>query len=197
MTIDSTDINDPLFLHEVRQQMLRFATQQLDNVAEAEDAVQEALIGALKSVGAFRGKAALKTWIFAILKNKIADSFRRKTRLAEVSRLLDDNEDSAIEDTLFDAKGVWLPQANPAEWRNPESCMMDKDFWRIFEACLDHLPQQQSRVFMMREFINLSSQEICDTAGITLTHLNVLLYRARLRLRTCLENRWFVGDSLC
>jgi DNA-directed RNA polymerase specialized sigma24 family protein len=71
--------------------------------------------------------------------------------------------------------------------------MQDKQFWRVFEACLANLPGQQARLFMMREFIELESHEVYAATGITVSNLNVTLYRARLRLRECLESRWFQG----
>jgi len=48
---------------------------------------------------------------------------------------------------------------------------------------------------MLREFIELESHEICDAVGISVTNLNVTLHRARLRLRTCLENNWFATEG--
>ena len=65
----------------------------------------------------------------------------------------------------------------------------------MFEACLDHLPGQQARVFMMREFVDLDSREICGAVGISTTNLNVSLHRARLRLRNCLEEHWFADGA--
>ncbi len=77
------NMSDPVFLGELRRQMLKFATLQLNNPDLAEDAVQEALIGAIKNASSFARKAAFKTWVFAILKNKIADTLRQRHRLVE------------------------------------------------------------------------------------------------------------------
>lgn len=73
--------------------------------------------------------------------------------------------------------------------------MRERQFWRVFETCLDQLPGKQARVFMMREFIELDSDEICASVGISVSNLNVMLHRARLRLRECLEMRWFVEEG--
>lgn len=182
---------DPVFLQELRQQMLKFASLQLGDRHLAEDAVQEALIGALKNVRSFGGRAAFKTWMYAILKNKIADTLRHRQRSGEATRLLHEDEEDDDLSELFDAKGHWDPNEKPAAWGNPEAAAHDQNFWRIFNLCLEHLPGQQGRVFMMREFIELESPEICSAVGISLSNLNVMLHRARLRLRECLENRWF------
>lgn len=191
-------LTDADFLENLRRQMLKFATLQLSNSHLAEDTVQEALIGALKNASSFSGRFALKTWVFGILRNKIADALRQKQRLVNVSSLLREDEDDDDFSALFDSKGFWQTDKRPVGWSNPEESMREGQFWRVFEACLENLPGHQAQVFMMREFIELDSHEICATVGITVSNLNVMLHRARLRLRECLENRWFEkGEQPC
>lgn len=193
-----SSLTDTEFLKDLRKQMVKFATLQLSDSQLAEDAVHEALIGALKNVSSFGGRAALKTWVFAILKNKIADVLRQKQRLTYASDLLHEGEEEEDFSTLFDQKGHWKSDEKPAAWSSPEEFLREGQFWRVFEACLENLPGNQARVFMMREFIELDSHEICETVGITVSNLNVMLHRARIRLRKCLENRWFVaGEQSC
>ncbi len=193
---DSTGLlADHDFLEELRSQMHRFATLQLSDQQLAEDTVQEAFIGALKNAGSFAGRAALKTWVFAILKNKIADALRQKQRLSRFISTPEDQEPDATESKLFSATGFWHKQERPALWSNPEGCMREAQFWQVFETCLNHLPGQQAKVFMMREFIQLDSAEICDSENVSLSNLNVMMHRARIRLRECLEDQWFVGEK--
>lgn len=191
----SSPLADPRFLEDLRRQMHRFARLQLGDDQLAEDAVQEALVGALRNARTFSGRAALKTWVFAILKNKIADILRQRRRYVDADQLLRSDREGDKFDELFDERGHWYRHERPAHWENPESAIHDKHFWRIFEACLDHLPARQARVFMMREFIELESHEICAAAEITAGNLNVTLHRARLRLRECLENNWFMREG--
>jgi len=68
--------------------------------------------------------------------------------------------------------------------------MASTQFWAVFEICLDRLPEQTSRVFMMREFLGFESDEICDTLGLSTSNCHVILHRARMRLRQCLETGW-------
>ncbi len=196
VTDAASRLTDDTFLNDLRQQMIKFAILQLRDKDMAEDAVQEALIGTLKNVKSFDGRAALKTWVFAILKNKIIDILRQKKRLINVSDLQhDDGEDRDIL-SLFDQKGMWRLDERPADWGDPEDALRGKDFWRVFEACLEGLPPRQARVFMMREFIELETDEICAAVEITVTNLNVMLHRARLRLRECLENKWYMQGTV-
>ena len=200
-TSDSSEtgvtLADPVFLEDLRRQMLRFATLQLNDQHLAEDAVQDALIGALKNARSFRGTAALKTWVFAILKNKIADTLRQRQRLVYASNLLTTEEDEEDTNTpsLFETRGAWRNEERPQDWGDPESAFGKAEFWKVFTTCLDGLPPRQARVLMMREFVELEADEICATVGITVTNLHVTLHRARLRLRACLENHWFAGGA--
>lgn len=197
-SIAQNPFGDTAFIEDLRRQMLRFASLQLNDAHLAEDAVQDALIGALKNVASFAGRAAFKTWVFAILKNKITDCLRHKQRHVSASSLLSETADEDDYAALFDAKGHWHEHETPAAWAHPEAAMQQNQFWQVFEACLEHLPAQQARVYMMREMIELESAEICQVVDISLSNLNVMLHRARLRLRECLENNWFVkGDQTC
>jgi RNA polymerase sigma-70 factor (TIGR02943 family) len=186
-------LHDGEVVEDLRRQMLKFATQQLGDFHLAEDAVQDALIGALKNVASFGGRAALKTWVFAILKNKIADVLRSKQKTVNVSSLQGAGEEDENEDfmSLFDQKGRWNQDDRPSQWCDPEASLSQKDFWIVFEACLDHLPPKQARIFMMREFIELETDEICEAADITINLLFVTLYRARMRLRECMDMNWY------
>lgn len=174
----------------LRPQLLRFAHAQLRNDAWAEDAVSETLLAALAKPQAFAGQSQLKTWLVGILKHKLIDQIRRHSR--EVSTTTaEDNED--IDALLFNEGGGW--REAPAEWGDPEAACGRREFFEVLEVCVDKLPGVQGRVFMMREWLELDSAEICKELSITTTNLWVLLHRARLRLQTCLQERWFGNPS--
>ncbi|MCD2174933.1 MULTISPECIES: sigma-70 family RNA polymerase sigma factor [unclassified Rhizobium] len=195
MTKPEPAFDNPEFLRELRGQMLKFAILQLSDPVVAEDAVQEALAGALKNVSTFAGQAAIKTWVFAILKNKIIDTIRQRQKLAQLAPLVSFDGEADDVDTLFDRRGIWKAQNRPTDWGTPEDNVLGRDFWRVFDACLNHLPAQQGKVFMMREFMDMATADICVDAGVSVSNLNVLLHRARLRLRNCLEKHWFQGEK--
>lgn len=176
-------------LAALRPQLLRFARLQLRSEAQAEDAVQEAMVAALAGAENFAGAAAAKTWVFAILKNKIIDELRRRAREGSVADLAADDEDTDDLDELFDRRGHWAEA--PSAWADPEASLESRRFWEVFEACLDGVPPRPGRVFMMREILGLETEEICKELGITSSNCWVLLHRARLGLRECLSRRWF------
>jgi RNA polymerase sigma-70 factor (ECF subfamily) len=179
----------PDFAREIQQlqpQLLRFARTQLRNDAWAEDAVSETVVAALEKPQAFAGQSQLKTWLVGILKHKVIDQLRRHRREATVLTT-DDAED--LDDALFAPDGHWREM--PADWGNPDDVLRQRQFVHVLEACLDGLPPTQARVFMMREWLEFSSDECCKELAITATNLWVLLHRARLRLRDCLQSGWF------
>jgi len=173
-------------LARLQPQLLRFAVLQLRSSAAAEDAVQETMLAALSNAAQFRGAASVKTWIFSILRNKIIDELRQRQRTEPVD-FGDAGEDSFAD--AFDESGHW--QEPPARWGNPEAALEQKRFWEIFELCLEALPEKPARVFMMREFLGLATEEICKELAITASNCWVLLHRARNGLRLCLDHRWF------
>lgn len=188
-------LHNPAFLQDLRQQMIKFAFLQLSSLPQAEDVVQEALTSAFQHLDSFKGRAAFKTWVFAILKNKIIDVIRQKSRLVAMTELFKDEESELSIDALFDASGHWHKYEAPQAWQSPEEMMEQADFWIIFEACLNHLPAKYAQVFMMREVIELSSNEICSKLELSISNFNVLMYRIRTRLRECLENKWLLKED--
>ena len=175
-------------LEAMRPQLVRFAQLQLRNEALAEDAVQDALMAVLEKPDSFRGQSSLRTWVTGILKFKIIDSLRLAGRECQVDTMDGESDDDAL-DALFAADGH--AREMPRQWGAPDATLEQKDFFRVLEVCLDQLPPQAARVFMMREWLELETDEICKELAISASNLWVILYRARLRLRECLDLNWF------
>jgi len=171
----------------LRPVLLKYARLQLRNPAWAEDAVSETVLAALEKPQAFAGNSQLKTWLIGILKHKLVDQIRRNSREMSTTASSDDGED--LDDLLFSADGHWREMQH--DWGNPEDALRQLDFMKVLEACVEKLPGQQGRLFMMREWLELESEEICKELAITPTNLWVMLHRARLRLRECLQLGWF------
>jgi|SRR5690348_10427357 len=175
-----------------RGYLLRVAALQLRDNDLAEDVVQDTLVAALAGAQGFSGRSSLKTWLTGILKHKIIDAIRRKTREPAVAPL---DEETQLDDmdALFDESGHW--ENPPADWGDPESSLSRAQFMDALQLCLERLPPNTARVFMMREVMELESTDICKELAITSTNLWVILYRARMALRQCLEQTWFAAGG--
>lgn len=180
-------------LVELRTYLLKFARLQLRNDAWAEDAVSETVLAALAKPQSFSQRSQLKTWLVGILKHKIIDALRLHGR--EVSSSPSDDDEGDLLDALSFKPDGHFVQA-PTDWGNPEQELGSRQFFEVLEACADKLPATQGRLFLMREWLELSSEEICKELALTPTNLYVQLHRARLRLRECLELNWFANPHL-
>lgn len=174
-------------LETLRKQMLQFVFLQIQQQEIAEDIVQETLFNALKNGKNFKGKAQFKTYLFAILKHKMVDYFRQKDRLIVASDLFEERKQEEI---FFDKRQHWKKDDSLHALPHLESEIYSEQFWQTLEICLTHLPSHQSQVFILREYLELTSKEICENLNITASNLHVLLYRARLQLQQCLTSKW-------
>jgi len=179
---------DPAAIERERPYLLRYAMLHLRRRDLAEDAVQETLLAALEGAAAFGGRSTLRTWLTGILRHKISDGLRRLAREQPVAAGEDEDPQDVIE-AMFQADGHWVEP--PADWGDPQRAFEERAFWEALQRCVDGLPAKTGRAFLMREVMELSTDEICKELGITPTHCWVMLHRARLALRQCLETGWF------
>lgn len=177
-------------LESYRPGLTRYAMRMLRNPADAQDAVQDTLAAAVTAPDAFAGLSSPKTWLYGILKHKIIDIFRRQAREVAMADLPRGEAPEDIE-ALFTPDGRW--REPPADWGDPEGMLQQRDFVEAVEHCIARLPERTARVFTMREVMELDVSEICDVLGISPNHCFVMLHRARLRLRTLLEESWFAA----
>ena len=175
-------------LEAMRPALVRFAILQLRNETLAEDVVQDALIAVLEKPERFAGQSSLRTYVTSIMKHKIIDALRASNRERQIETQEDQSEDDVI-DALFKADGHTYQM--PRQWGDPDATLEQKDFFRVMEICLEKLPPKTARIFMMREWLELDTDEICKELGCSTSNAWVMLYRARIRLRECLDLNWF------
>jgi RNA polymerase sigma-70 factor, ECF subfamily len=168
--------------------LFRYALMRLRNREAAENAVQETFLAALSARKSFGGRSSERTWLVGILKHKIIDHYRKSFRESSISQIQSDEEQTI--DQFYDA--VENPKGYPKDWMpDPAKVLHSREFWDVFKGCLGHLPQRTASAFSMREMDGMETDEICKELGISPTNLWVMLHRARLQLRACLEENWF------
>ncbi len=165
--------------------LFKIALYRVNDRSDAEDLVQETFIAAHRAAESFQGKSSEKTWLLGILKHKILDHYRSKMNgiQGQTDRFNEDEEE-------FDKSGHW--KKSPRSWhKTPESELDQKEFLLVLRQCLSYLPLHQREAFVLREIDGFESEEICKNNGFSPTNLWVMLHRARLKLRGCLESNWF------
>jgi RNA polymerase sigma-70 factor (ECF subfamily) len=152
----------------------------------AEDAVQETLLAAFKASQGFQGTSSERTWLTGILKHKVVDIIRQQAR--EVTAPGGESEDDAQDwEALFDQTGHWTQPI--AEWKTPETELEASRIRQALQDCLDGLKPNLAQIFSLRELTGLATEQICKELNISATNAWVMLHRAKLFLRECLESR--------
>jgi RNA polymerase sigma-70 factor (ECF subfamily) len=172
--------------------LFKYALLRLRDATKAEDAVQETFLAALKGGKTFQGRSAEKSWLVGILKHKIYDHFRqahRETSFTDLEFYRAEESDRFVADGL--GKGGWNHELGPPEWPNPGESLDQKSFWKTYHDCSGKLPKNVAIVFNLREVDGIESKEICALLNISENNLWVMLHRARMALRRCLETNWF------
>ena len=187
-------LSDPeRWVEEHGDYLFRYALLRLRDVAKAEDLVQETFLAALKGGQSFAGRSAEKTWLVGILKNKIGDHYRKASReisFTDLEFYKDDEDAGFVSEGL--SKGAWIHELGPMEWSpEPGAGLDNQAFWKTFYDCAGKLPKNISAAFCLREIDEIDSKEICRMLNISENNFWVMLHRARMALRRCLETHWF------
>ena len=187
-----TTANTHEWLNEHGDYLYRFALARLRDPHQAEDVVQETFIAAIKNAqssenAGFAEQSSPRTWLTGILKHKIIDVMRKSIRETAISDIIDESEDYTADD-FFDAKGHWLDKPQALEM--PDNVLEQKQFLGVLQNCMDKLPTKLATLFLMRDVHETENEEICKELNISPTNAWVMLYRARMGIRKCLEINW-------
>jgi RNA polymerase sigma-70 factor (TIGR02943 family) len=186
-------LSDPeRWVDEHGDYLFKYALSRLRDPLKAEDAVQETFLAALRGGKSFQGRSAEKSWLVGILKNKIFDYFRkagRETAFTDLEFYSDGENRDFESDGLH--KGHWVSDSAPSEWNDPGASLDSEVFWQTYRDCSNKLPKNVATVFALREVDGVESKEICTMLNISESNLWVMLHRARMALRRCLETNWF------
>ncbi len=178
------------WLMEHGDALFRYAYLRLRDHAAAEDVVQETLLAAIRSQDGFAGDSSERTWLVGILKHKVSDHWRRLKRSVPIETSVHADPDDQLE-KLFDAAAGDHWRTKPSAWRDPDAALEQKEFWQALSDCIAALPPAQGQAFSLCEIDGLAGTEACKVLDVAPTNLWVMLHRARLRLRQCLEQHWF------
>jgi RNA polymerase sigma-70 factor, ECF subfamily len=157
----------------------RRAYRLLGNTADAEDAVQDALLSAYKHLGQFRGQSQMSTWLSSIVINAAKMQLRRRPRHPHVS--LDEPTGEAQETSLLDR----LANDGPT----PEEECRTVEFRARLNQSLRQLSPRLRKAFQLRELEGLSTSETARVLAVPVGTVKARLARARAQLRRLMLRR--------
>ena len=184
----SAHLNASQWVHAYSDMLYRYALPRVNDADIAKDLVQDTFLAAWRNHDHFKGEVSEKNWLFTILKNKIIDHFRKAS-----TRLTDNLPGVASEEAYFDDAEHWTQSASPKDWKTDGfTALEQKEFYEVLRRCRNKLKDIQNTVFTMKYLEDMDSEEICKALGITSSNYWVLIHRAKLQLRACLEKNWFI-----
>ena len=165
--------------------LYRYSLRCLNNPELCKDMVQETFLAAWRNMDTYRGEASVKNWLFLILKHKLTDHFRKShTQLATIQQVHNDQ-------AFFDEQDHWRKGMYPKQWSVDFSNTAEtKEFYKVFRSCGKKLKELQNAVFVMKYVDGLESEEICKELSLSPSNYWVLIHRAKVQLRACLEKNW-------
>lgn len=187
MEKQSSKANPQKWLELYGDMLFQYALPRVNDSVIAEDLVQDTFLSALKGLDGYKGEASEKNWLFTILKNKIIDYYRKKATEQAVMTMPDLK---LMDDEWFNEEGSWAENRMPKDWQAADNPVERKEIQNIINWCKDHLKALQQTVFTLKYMEDLDSDEICKVLKISSSNYWVLIHRARLQMRDCVEKYW-------
>lgn len=189
----TVSVDPAVWVDEHGDCLFRFALLRLRDEHLAEDVVQETLLSAIQSLDSYSGKSTERTWLTGILKHKIIDHYRKNSRNVQITE--EDTDLSGL-DHFFERPDAWdghwaIPLRPVDPEQSPEQVMERSEFWAVMNQCMSAMPERVANVFSLREVDGMTSEEICDVLSLSPSNFWVIMHRARMQLRRCIEIKWF------
>lgn len=191
--VKSVAVDPTVWVDQHGDALFRYAMMRLRDETLAEDIVQETLLSAIQSLKSFSGGCSERTWLTSILKHKIIDYFRKNRKQVQITN---EDTDLSVLDRFFEREDEWQnhwnPKFKPVEWNEtPEQALERTEFRAVLHNCLSKMPMRIANVFTLREMDGLTSEEICEILELSSSNFWVIMHRARMQLRACIEFKWF------
>ncbi|MBX7204664.1 MAG: sigma-70 family RNA polymerase sigma factor [Bacteroidia bacterium] len=187
MNTIKSNLNPELWVDLYADSLFRYACKRINQRETAKELVQETFLAALKALPNFKGAISEKNWLYTILKNKIIDYYRKKTPVYIEDFTTNEKEYSYS----FDDSGHWKQEKSKPGWiANENDVLLNKEFMQVLAKCRQKLNEIQDAVFSMKYIDETNSEEICKELNITTSNYWVIMHRAKLLLRACIQKNW-------
>ena len=187
-------LNPEKWIDSYADYLYSYAYNRVNDEDTAKDLVQDTFLSALKARDGFKGEPSEKTWLVSILKRKIIDLYRKNA--AHPQQSFEESEQYKVAyshyftETGF-IKGEWNKNAGPKPWNvSAKSNIEQKEFKAILAQCLSKLPKAWCSVFSLKYIEEEDSESICKELEISSSNYWVIIHRAKLQMRECLEKNW-------
>lgn len=171
------------WVDEYGDALYAFALSRVSDSDLAKDLIQETFLAALKGYDNFEKRSSVKTWLISILKRKIIDHYR----------MLDSRKTIAMSHFFRETgrKGHWTETSSPKGLLSESEVILENaELEKTLQECIDNLPEKWKGIVIDKLIEEKDSDEVCKEYDITSSNFWVIIHRAKLQLRACLELNW-------
>ena len=187
MSKTAVKLNPEKWVNNHSDYLYNYALYKVSNQEIAEDLVQDTFIAGLKGAQSFQGNSTERTWLVSILKRKVIDHYRRENVRKNTTSL--DYQSPFKTEGAY--KNHWVEEKGPSKWSFDKSNNLEtEEFQEILAYCMSLLPEKWRSAFHLKMMEECSGDEICKDLDITSSNLWVIIHRAKLKMRECIEKNW-------
>lgn len=176
------------WVRQYTKDLLARAYQKTSDYRLSEDLVQETFLAAAENIASFKRQSQPKTWLNGILKNKIAEHYRKK-----LQRNITHSVSPEQLNSYFNENGHWIKNQRPQSWTESENLTDIPAFNKILDKCIENLPAAMNACIRLKFLDEKKGTQICQELDISTTNYWQIIHRAKLQLRNCLDMNWFKG----
>lgn len=156
----------------------------------AEDLVQETFLSAVKSFHNFKGNSKPKTWLFAILNNKIIDFYRKRAKSSTIDGRGIEQKFIKQTDSFFDSNQNWKVSGSEVAWEEEVHLLDDSEFNKTLGQCVDKLPENWRLAVVSKYLSDKTTDQICQEMNVTVSNYWQIVHRSKLMLKKCIDHNW-------
>lgn len=179
----TTNIDTSAWVDDYADMLFNYAIVRVNDHELAKDLVQDTFISGLNSLANFEGKSTVKTWLFSILKRKIIDHWRKQE--SRKTKAFSFFNDKGMHKGGF-AEGHSPQGKLPEIEAQMENCELREPLFYFIGA----LPPKSKGIVVDKLVDEKESEDVCNDHDVTPSNLWVIIHRAKVQLRDCLEKKW-------
>lgn len=174
--------------------LLAWAKHKTSSLETAQDLVQDTFMAALQAYDKFEERSKPKTWLIAILNNKIKEHYAKKKRHSTNTAGFEENAAIELTDNMFHKQSTWSETELFFQW-NDKNLLDDIEFLETLELCINHLPEKWKSAIILKYRLGEDAEKICQELEISSSNYWQIMHRAKLMLKKCLDSNWLAHDK--
>ena len=170
--------------------LFRWAYHKTSSKEIAEDLVQETFFSAVKGFDGFKKDSQPKTWLFAILNNKIIDYYRKRAKSSALDSVGAEQKFINQTNSYFDSHQNWIVTGNEVAWEEEEHLLDNNEFNKTLDQCVGKLPDNWRLAMVSKYLSDKTTDQICQEMNVTVSNYWQIVHRAKLMLKKCIDHNW-------